>query len=217
MFGFDEIDYISMIFAQWVIVFFINIVPALAPPTWAVLSFFYISTPQDIFLLVAIGVTASTSGRFALAKLSYFITEKFADRKKKSEFSAIEKKLEGKTSQKFIFTLIYSLSPLPSNALFIAFGATKTRLREVLAAFLVGRTISYLFLIFTTQKIFTSFEATMQGNASMWTLMIEVIGVIAIIAFFLVDWNKLICLEMPKNKKEEKWPAKNKINNFKKD
>jgi membrane protein YqaA with SNARE-associated domain len=208
MFGFDEIDYISMLFAQWVIVFLINVVPAMAPPTWAVLSFFYISSPQNIFLLVAIGVTASTAGRFALAKASYFVTQKFADKKKKMEFSAIEKKLEGKTSQKFIFTLIYSLSPLPSNALFIAFGATKTKLMEVLTAFLLGRTISYLFLIFTTQKVFSSLEATMQGNASMWTIMIEIIGVIAVLAFFLVDWNKLISLEMLGTKKEEKWPKK---------
>jgi len=209
MFGFDEIDYISMLFAQWVIVFVLNIVPALAPPTWAILSFFYISNPQNIFLLVLIGVTASTTGRFALAKASAFVTEKFANRSKKNEFKAIENKLEGKALQKFIFTLIYSLSPLPSNALFIAFGATKTRLREVLAAFLIGRTISYLFLIFTTQKIFSSLETTMQGNASLWTIMIEVIGVIAVLGFFLVDWNKIISLDMPGEKKEHKWPKKN--------
>lgn len=208
MFGFDEIDFVSVLFAQWVIVFFLNIVPALAPPTWAILSFFYISNPQNIFLLVAIGVTASTAGRFALAKASGFVTEKFADRNKKNEFKAIEKKLEGKTTQKFIFTLIYSLSPLPSNALFIAFGATKTRMREVLTAFLIGRTISYLFLIFTTQKVFSSLEVTMQGNASLWTIMIEVIGVIAVLAFFFVDWNKIISLDMPQEKKHCKWPKK---------
>ena len=211
MFGFDEIDFVSMLFAQWVIVFLLNVIPALAPPTWAILSFFYISSPQNIFLLVAIGVTASTTGRFVLAKASGFVTEKFADKTKKQEFNAIEKKLEGKTTQKFIFTLIYSLSPLPSNALFIAFGATKTRLREVLAAFLVGRTISYLFLVFTTQKVFSSLETTMQGNASLWTIMIEVIGVIAVLAFFFVDWNKIISLDMPGDKKKkDKWPKKTK-------
>jgi hypothetical protein len=36
--------------------------------------------------------------------------------------------------QKFLFTLIYSLSPLPSNALFIAFGATKTKLKASVPA-----------------------------------------------------------------------------------
>ena len=104
--------------------------------------------------------------------------------------------------------MIYALSPLPSNALFIAFGATKTRLREVLAGFFVGRTISYLFLVFTTQKVFSSLESTMQGNASLWTIMIEVIGVIAVIGFFLVDWNKIILLATNDQPKAKKWPAK---------
>ena len=123
------------------------------------------------------------------------------------------RKLKGKSTKNCI-PLIYSLSPLPSNALFIAFGATKTRLREVLAAFLLGRTISYLFLVFTTKQVFTSLEATMQGNASLWTIMIEVIGVIAVIAFFFVDWNKLISLDMP-GEKDDKWPRKNKKNSKK--
>jgi len=196
------LEYLVMLLTQWAIVFVLNIIPALAPPTWAVLSFFYITNPQNIFILVIIGVTASTCGRFVLAKVSLIATDKFADGKKKQEFLAIKQKLEGKAWQKFTFTLIYALSPLPSNALFIAFGATKTRLREVLAGFFVGRTLSYLFLIFTTQQVFASFEATMQGNASLWTLMIELIGVVAVIAFFFVDWNKFICLEMPGKKKE---------------
>ena len=204
LFGFDVLDFVSIVFAQWVIVFLINVIPAFMPPTWAVLSFFYITAPQNIWALVIIGVTASTCGRYVLAKLSGFITEKFASREKKREFDAIKDKLQGKPMQKFIFTLVYALSPLPSNALFIAFGATKTKLAAVLSGFFVGRTISYLFLVFTTQKVFSSLESTMQGNASLWTIMIEVIGVLAIIIFFTVDWNKLILLETP-NKKKKKW------------
>jgi uncharacterized membrane protein YdjX (TVP38/TMEM64 family) len=117
---------------------------------------------------------------------------------------AIKRQLEGKTWQKFVFTLIYALSPLPSNALFIAFGATKTKLREVLAGFFIGRTISYLFLVFTTKQVFASFEATLAGNSSLWTIMIELIGVVAVLAFFFIDWNKFICLEMPSMPKQSK-------------
>jgi uncharacterized membrane protein YdjX (TVP38/TMEM64 family) len=167
------------------------------PPTWALLSAFYIAEPQDIFLLIIIGVTASTCGRFALAKLSEKVISKFASDKKKDEFNSIGARLKGKATQKFIFTFIYALSPLPSNALFIAFGATKTKLREVLAGFFIGRFISYLFLVFTTNQVFSSMEKTLQGNASLWTIMIEVIGIVAVIGFFFVDWNKIILLGMP--------------------
>lgn len=202
---FDLIGFATLALFQWLVVFAVNIIPAMMPPTWAVLSFFYITNPQNIWLLVLIGVTASTCGRYALAKLSGYITSKFANKQKREEFDSIKEKLQGKPLQKFVFTLIYALSPLPSNALFIAFGATKTKLAPVLAGFFVGRTISYLFLVFTTQKVFSSFESTLAGNASLWTIMIEIIGVVAVLAFFLVDWNKMIQLGGEPSKKKRKW------------
>jgi membrane protein YqaA with SNARE-associated domain len=192
---------------QWLIVFVINIVPAFMPPTWMVLSFLNIYEPQNIWVLVFIGVTASTTGRFALAKLSGFVTERFANREKKREFNAIKDRLQGKPMQKFIFTFIYALTPLPSNALFIAFGATKTRLHSVLAGFFAGRTLSYLFLVFTTKEVFTNLQATIEGNANLWTIVFEVLGILAIIIFFVIDWNKLILLEPPTV--HHKWPKKN--------
>jgi membrane protein YqaA with SNARE-associated domain len=202
MFGLELLSGPSLLIAEWIIIFIVNVIPAFMPPTWALLSAFYIAQPQDIFILIIIGVTASTCGRFALAKLSEKVTSKFASKKKKDEFNAIGNKLQGKAIQKFIFTLIYALSPLPSNALFIAFGATKTRLREVLAGFFIGRSLSYLFLVLTTNQIFSSVEKTLAGNASLWTIMIEVIGVVVVVGFFFVDWNKIILLGMPDNPKD---------------
>jgi len=207
LFGLELLNYPTLVVVQWIIIFIFNVIPAFMPPTWAVLSAFYISTPQNIFALVILGVTASTCGRFALAKLSEKVTSKFASREKKKEFDAIGHKLEGKAFQKFIFTFIYALSPLPSNALFIAFGATKTKLREVLVGFFIGRFLSYLFLIFTTKQVFSSLEATAQGAGTLGTIMVEVIGLIAIVGFFFIDWNKLISLDMP-GTKTEKWPKK---------
>ena len=177
---------------EWILIFIFNIIPAFAPPTWMTLSFFYITNPQNIFLLVLIGVTASTAGRYALAKGSRKFLQRFGTKKKKKQMKLLEKKLHEKPWKVFIFTLLFSLSPLPSNALFIALGATKTKLREVVAGFFVGRTISYLFLVFTTEKIFSSLGATVAGSATLWTIMIELIGVIAIIVFFVFDWEKLL-------------------------
>ncbi len=204
MLGLELMDYWLLLIVQWVIVLVINVVPAMAPPTWAVLSFFNITRPQNIWVLVFIGVSASTVGRFALAKLSGYVATRFASREKMHELKSIEKQLSAKSWEKFTFTIIYALSPLPSNALFIAFGATKTRLREILAGFVVGRTISYLFLVFTVDKVFSSVQSTMAGNMNLFTIMIEIIGVVAIIVFFKFDWASMIKLEGKNDKKNKK-------------
>ncbi len=184
-------DILFLLF-EWIVVFVFNVIPAFAPPTWITLSYFNITFSQNIFLLIFIGVTASTVGRFVLAKLSGYVTEKKASVKKKKEMDYLKRKLLAKPFKKFVFTLLFSLSPLPSNALFIAVGATKTRLREVLAGFFIGRTISYLFLVFTTEKIFSSLQLNLSGDATVITIVIEIIGAISIITFFLIDWKKLI-------------------------
>jgi len=195
-----------LLLAEWIVVFLLNVVPAFAPPTWAILSFFYIAAPQNIFVLIAVGVTASTAGRYCLAMLSRLFTKKFAKGHKKEEMDFLAKKLSGKPFKKFLFTFLFSLSPLPSNALFIAVGAIGIRLREVLAGFFAGRIISYLFLVFVVGKVFTSLEATVEGTATLWIILIELIGVIAIIAFFLFDWAAF--LGKPKKKSGAKWKHK---------
>jgi membrane protein YqaA with SNARE-associated domain len=183
---------IEVLIFEWIIIFLINLIPAFMPPTWMTLSFFYITSPQNIFLLVFIGVSASTVGRYCLAKGSGKFFARFGTKKKQKQMKLLQKKLHGKPIKVFIFTLLFSLSPLPSNALFIAVGATKTKLKSVVAGFFVGRSISYLFLVFTTEKILSSLGANIKGSGSMITILIEVVGVIAIIIFFLFDWEKLL-------------------------
>jgi membrane protein YqaA with SNARE-associated domain len=200
------IDPVLQLVVQWLAVFAINVIPAFAPPTWVLLSFFYIVYPQNIFLLIFIGVTASTVGRYALAKGSELITQKYASTRKKKGLEELRHELNYKPWEKFFFTLVFSLSPLPSNALFIAAGATRVRLREVLAGFFVGRTISYLLLVFVTQKVFSALETTLAGNATIWTGMIEIIGFASIIAFFVLDWEKIL----GQKKESKKWPNRKK-------
>ncbi len=193
----------TIVLIEWLIIFALNVIPAFAPPTWIVLSYFYIAEPQNILLLVLIGVTASTCGRFILAKASGKIFDISAGKEKKEEMKFLREKLHKGKWKKFLFSFFFSLGPLPSNALFIAVGATKIKLREILIGFFAGRTLGYLFLIFTTEKVFTSLELTLEGQATMWTIAIELIGVLAIIWFFFFDWKKF--LGAPENKK---WPKK---------
>ncbi len=184
-------DLVTIIF-QWIIVFIINIIPAFAPPTWIVLSYFYISNPQDIFLLILIGVTASTVGRYVLAKFSGKVFFKFASEQKKIEVEKIRKRLHKRNFAKFMVSFIFAIGPLPSNAFFIAVGSTKMRMREILSGFFLGRLISYLFLVYTSEKLFSSFETTLGGEATIITLILEIVSILALILFFFLDWNKIL-------------------------
>ncbi len=188
-----------LLLVEWLVVFVINVVPAFAPPTWIVLAYFYINSSQNILLLVLIGVTASTAGRFVLAKFSGIIVERFGNKKMKEDMKEIRKFLNPDESRKvffkrkkFYFTFLYSLSPLPSNTLFIAVGSAKLKMKDILLGFFLGRTCSYFFLVFTTNEIYQAFSDSISGTGSLLTYTIEFIGIIGILAFFLIDWSKYL-------------------------
>lgn len=184
-------DLFTVIF-QWVVIFLINVIPAFAPPTWMVLSYFYITNPQNIFFLVFLGVTASTVGRYVLAKISGKIFKKFANAKKKSEIGLLRVRLNKRPLAKFLFSFIFALGPLPSNALFIAAGSTKIKLKEVIIGFFIGRLLSYLFLVYTSERVFTSFEQVLLGEVTFFTIWVEILGILSILIFFFIDWTKIL-------------------------
>jgi hypothetical protein len=67
----EYVQQISLATLPFVVVFALNVAPALAPPTWVTLSFIGFSMPDTpVAALALLGATAATLGRIALAKLS---------------------------------------------------------------------------------------------------------------------------------------------------
>jgi len=77
-------------------------------------------------------------------------------RKQADNLSYFRKLVEGKKLGLFFGTLVYSLSPLPSNFLFIASGVSGVNLLPVIAGFAVGRFISYAFLVYASARAYES-------------------------------------------------------------
>ncbi|MDD3159607.1 MAG: hypothetical protein PHQ98_01405 [Candidatus ainarchaeum sp.] len=207
------IEQIILYAFEWLIIFLINLVPAFAPPTWATLSYLYINFEQNLIVLAIIGVTASTAGRYALAKLSGLFSKKIHSEEKKKELDVLKEKLEGKNNEKFWFTFFFSLSPLPSNALFIALGSIKTDIKPALAGFFIGRLINYTIMILIVTHTLSWLLPLLPEQNEYFTIGLELLSVIVIILFFKINWLKYINIETEKKKK---WEYNQKIRNSKK-
>lgn len=197
---------------EWVIIFFLNVIPAFAPPTWAVLAYFYITTSQNILALVLVGVTASTAGRIILAKLAKIVSEKFESKKEKQEMHWLKKTLKEKHFKKMIVSFIFALGPLPSNVLFIIAGTIGTGLKDIVIGFAAGRAISYFVLVLVSQELYASAKKTLFGVGTTIDLFIELLSVIVIILFFVVDWKKIILHFEKSSAKKKSALKRNKFN-----
>ncbi len=169
----------------------INVIPFLVPPTWIVLASFYSAYPSfDPIYLALVGSTGSVAGRFALTLISSKSTRLMGERRRRS-LETIGKYLAGKKYAYFITSLLFALSPLPSNTLFIGYGLMKRRTVGMFFGFWIGRVIAYFVMISVASMAFTPFLELFSENL-LGMAIIDSLGLASVVAFACVDWEMLI-------------------------
>jgi hypothetical protein len=190
----EYLQQVSLATLLFVVVFALNVAPALAPPTWVTLSFIGFSMPDaPVAALALIGATAATLGRMALAKLSRGILRaRLLDERTRQNIGAIKEALEKRRALTFGLFLAYAFSPLPSNYLFIAYGLTTLRLIVVAFPFFIGRLASYSFWVTTASAVGDQLDMDSLESASYvgaYFIVSQLLLVPAIYAFTHVDWH----------------------------
>src|SRR5215472_11601640 len=139
----------------FIIVYFLNVIPAFAPPTWMVFSFLGFRYPShNVPFFAVAGALAATFGRATLAKLArVIIRQRYMSERVKDNIDAIRVRLEKRRRLTFSIFLFYAFTPLPSNYLFLAYGLTPMELKLIAVPFFIGRSVSYSFWGFTSAAV----------------------------------------------------------------
>lgn len=174
------------------LVLILNVVPAFMPPTWMVLSLIYISFPRYFtpLPLALVGCTASTLGRFILSYIGT-ASRRMMSEGRKGSLDKLRTTIESKKGGGFLLSFAVALSPLPSNAYFIAVGMMKYQVLEIFAGFMLGRLLSYWLTINLTKVASHSLEELFRNELYTVTI-IDLIGIGSAIFLTLIDWDKLI-------------------------
>ena len=184
------------------VAFLVNVIPALAPPTWVVLSMYKIHNPNlDTLGIAFSGVLGTIAGRYVM----YLYCRAFGTyvpRKYVGNIGYISRFLGEKKLGLFLATFLYALSPLPSNFLFISSGISAVEVLPVLGGFAVGRLISYASLTYASHRIFLFLDALEIRNVR---LAIDVLGVVGGVSVIFIDWRKMLeKLKLSPRKLDEK-------------
>jgi membrane protein YqaA with SNARE-associated domain len=193
----NEINSLAyMMSVLFIIVFVLNLLPAFAPPTWTTMSFIGLAIPNiDVLLLATVAALAATCGRIALAKLSrQIVRQRLLTERSRRNVDAIKTAIENQRAMTIGTFLGYSLSPLPSNYLFIAYGLTSLPVAFLAIPFFVGRLVSYAFWTRTASTIgdwldWDWFESAPYFLA--YFLLSQLLLVPVIYAFTKIDWQAL--------------------------
>jgi len=181
-----------------------NASPILMPPSWIILTSFYLLDPSlNVILLAMVGATGATLGRFTLKKISGLF-RRFVGAEQQSNLDIIGDYLNRKKYGYVIASFLFGATPLPSNILFIAYGLMRTKSVGMYVGFWFGRTLSYIVMIHFGNAVLTPFLEIFEDRLT-GILLIDGIGIVMIFLFASINWTVLITQKKIKFVKPKMW------------
>jgi len=191
-------------FGIFLILIGVNASPILMPPSWIILTSFYLLDPSlNVIFLAVVGATAATIGRFFLKKISGYF-RKFVAEEQKSNLDIIGNYLNNKKYGYVIASFLFGATPLPSNMLFITYGLMRAKSIGIYIGFWFGRILSYIIMIYFGNAVLAPFLEIFEDRL-MGILLIDGVGIGMIILFASINWTVLITQRKIKFVKPKLW------------
>ena len=182
----------------------VNAAPLLMPPTWIILSsFFVLDQSFDPLVLALVGATGATIGRFLLKIVSGYF-RKVVGSQQKTNLNSIGDFLNRKRFGYIISSFLFAATPLPSNMLFIAYGLMQAKSFGLYIGFWFGRVISYYVMITISKIVLTPFIELFEDRY-IGILVADVLGIAVVIFFTCIDWKLLLVSRKFKLIKPKLW------------
>ncbi len=198
------------IFAEWsyvgifLVLIGVNVAPILMPPSWIILTSFYLLDPSlNIIFLAMVGATAATIGRFLLKRISSMF-RRFVGKEQKSNLDIIGDYLNRKKFGYMIASFLFGATPLPSNMLFITYGLMRAKSIGIYIGFWFGRFLSYMVMIYFGNAVLQPFLEIFEDRLT-GILLVDGVGVGVIVLFASINWSLLITQRKIKFVKPKLW------------
>ena len=185
-------DSLALLF---LLVFALNVVPAFAPPTWMAMSLFGFRNPDaDLWLVGLVAAVAATGGRLVLAHFAQRIAaSRWVGASLRDSLGGLAELIERRRTASALAFLFFAFSPLPSNALFLAYGLTRAPLRLIAVPFFIGRVASYAVALAGGSLASQHFDTETLGAGSWLYFLATQLSLLAIVyAFTRVDWRRTL-------------------------
>ena len=171
--------------------FLVNVPPILMPPTWLILASFYLLDDSlNPFELALVGGCGATAGRFVLLRSSMFF-KKYVRGERKTSLDKVTEYLSTKKFGYLLITFLFSISPLPSNVLFVGYGLMGAKNLQIYIGFWAGRVLAYFAMISISKVVLMPFTDLFEDRLS-GIIIIDVLSIGSLVFFTSIKWDVLL-------------------------
>jgi uncharacterized membrane protein YdjX (TVP38/TMEM64 family) len=193
LYGSDPLTPMTSLTILFVVVFALNVVPTFAPPTWMAMSVFGFKYPDaNPWIVAVVAAAAATGGRSVLAHLARRIVHsRWVAQKMRDNLAVVAEAIQRRRSVSFVAFLCYAFSPLPSNALFLAYGLSTAPLHMLAVPFFLGRVVSYAIAVIGGSAVSRHFDFEASWASTWIYFVLSQLAMLAVVyAFTRIDWRK---------------------------
>src|SRR5947207_11398398 len=162
----------------------VDSIPVFAPPVWTVLVLLLLLFHLNPWVVVIIGVTGSTLGRYILSIYIPKVSSALVIRREDENLRYVGSKLTEAPFAAAIFVFLYTLTPLSTTALFTAAGIARVNPWHILPPFFCGRLVTDGVMVYTGKYAAGNASERLHGQIS-WKYLLVVIAGLVVIRVFL--------------------------------
>ena len=170
----------------------VDSIPVFAPPVWTVLVLLLLLFHLNPWVVVIIGVTGSTLGRYILSIYIPKVSSALVIRREDENLRYVGSKLTEAPFAAAIFVFLYTLTPLSTRALFTAVGIARVNPWHILPPFFCGRLITDGVMVYTGKYAAGNASDWLHGQLTWKSLLVVIAGLFVISVFLFVDWRCLL-------------------------
>lgn len=171
----------------------INVVPAFMPPTWMILTFYYLRYNLDLIPVVLVGASCATAGRIILTVLSRYYLRPIFPKGTKENLDSLGAFLSKKQQLTATIVLTYAFLPIPSNQVFITAGLARVNISIIAFSFFMGRMISYTVWVSLASRVSDNLESLLASHyTKINSFILEVLSLVLMVIVINIGWKRVL-------------------------
>ncbi|MDZ4803330.1 MAG: hypothetical protein SGI90_00530 [Candidatus Eisenbacteria bacterium] len=170
----------------------VDLIPFFGPPAWMAMVFFMVKFDLNPWLVLMVGVTGSTLGRYLLSRYIPKISDRLIKPQKNADLKFLGGKLRQSLWRSWGFVFIYSLLPMSTTTLFTAAGIARIAPLVIIPPFFLGKLVSDAVMLFTGSYAAINVDGVIAALFSPKSLLLTVPGVAAIALMLFLDWRLML-------------------------